>query len=131
MSGQTTKVFGDVQEGELMGDCQTCAICQEDFEEDSHLTIIDPCKHGFHQGCLDRWLRRKQQCPVCKLWLVDNVDGTNSDSFNSSFSSSSDSFISTTDSSSGSDNSLAGLSEEEWITWYQYQISHSEGRNNK
>ena len=47
MSGQTTKVFGDVQEGELMGDCQTCAICQEDFEEDDTMKIINQCKHGW------------------------------------------------------------------------------------
>eukprot|EP00754_Rhynchopus_humris_P040220 Rhum_TRINITY_DN2326_c0_g1::Rhum_TRINITY_DN2326_c0_g1_i1::g.6930::m.6930 len=28
-----------------------------------------PCGHMFHMGCLQRWLQRKEECPLCKRQL--------------------------------------------------------------
>lgn len=45
-------------------DC--CAICLEDFYPDAYLRRL-PCKHDFHQVCIDPWLlERKRTCPICK-----------------------------------------------------------------
>ena len=47
----------------------TCTIC--------HDTLLDPvttpCGHNYCKGCLDRWLKRSNKCPLdnCKLPKVD------------------------------------------------------------
>jgi len=40
-----------------------------------------PCsdKHIFHSGCLDKWMRVKGNCPVCRanLPMKDGIGGEN------------------------------------------------------
>lgn len=43
----------------------SCSICFEDFEEGSAIRHL-PCRHGFHRLCIDRWLIRKDACPLCQ-----------------------------------------------------------------
>jgi len=47
----------------------TCVVCQMDFIDGEPCRRL-PCRHVFHTGCVDEWLRRCTDCPVCK----DNVD---------------------------------------------------------
>ncbi|CAN6325818.1 unnamed protein product [Urochloa humidicola] len=42
-----------------------CAICIEDFEVGDELTVM-PCAHGFHEGCIAKWLARRRLCPCCR-----------------------------------------------------------------
>ncbi|GLJ43951.1 hypothetical protein SUGI_0916240 [Cryptomeria japonica] len=57
----------------------TCSICLEDFSAEQQLLCL-PCKHKFHSECLMPWIKRKGQCPVCRLDLtgrpasVNNID---------------------------------------------------------
>jgi E3 ubiquitin-protein ligase BIG BROTHER-like protein len=45
--------------------CDTkCLICQYDYEKDESLRRL-PCKHHFHQECVDEWLQRHDSCPYC------------------------------------------------------------------
>eukprot|EP01017_Pseudomicrothorax_dubius_P039186 TRINITY_DN5976_c0_g1_i6.p1 TRINITY_DN5976_c0_g1~~TRINITY_DN5976_c0_g1_i6.p1 ORF type:complete len:184 (+),score=14.46 TRINITY_DN5976_c0_g1_i6:192-743(+) len=42
-----------------------CLICQEDFQVGETLrTLI--CFHRFHKTCIDPWLKKKDECPVCR-----------------------------------------------------------------
>lgn len=43
-----------------------CTICIEDFQDEETIKIL-PCFHQFHQSCIDDWLLRKTNCPVCKF----------------------------------------------------------------
>lgn len=43
----------------------TCVICMNDFEEGDEMRVL-PCKHQFHKGCVDNWLKVKRQCPLCR-----------------------------------------------------------------
>jgi len=43
----------------------TCPICLVDFELDEELRVL-PCKHHFHQGCVDEWLSKNSSCPSCR-----------------------------------------------------------------
>lgn len=42
-----------------------CAICSENFIIGDEKKILR-CQHGFHSECLSPWLKRKNNCPVCR-----------------------------------------------------------------
>ncbi|GAQ87029.1 RING/U-box superfamily protein [Klebsormidium nitens] len=46
----------------------TCSVCLENVTEGELVRTL-PCLHGFHQKCVDRWLRQQATCPVCKFKL--------------------------------------------------------------
>jgi len=48
---------------------QKCMICLGDFAIADECRRL-PCRHVFHTSCVDEWLRRCTDCPICK----DNVD---------------------------------------------------------
>jgi hypothetical protein len=43
----------------------TCPICLSEFDLDEKLRVL-PCKHHFHDGCVDEWLRVNSTCPSCR-----------------------------------------------------------------
>jgi len=47
------------------GDRTTCVVCMADFEEGEELRVL-PCSHEFHTQCVDRWLKVKRDCPLCR-----------------------------------------------------------------
>jgi E3 ubiquitin-protein ligase RNF38/44 len=40
-------------------------VCMSDFEQDDLLRVL-PCSHEFHSDCVDRWLKVKRECPLCR-----------------------------------------------------------------
>lgn len=48
----------------LHGYKENCSICLCDFEESEKVRLLS-CKHNFHQSCIDRWLLKNNQCPLC------------------------------------------------------------------
>lgn len=46
-----------------------CAICLLPYEQDEILREL-PCKHWYHDECIDPWLLRKGNCPLCKCHVV-------------------------------------------------------------
>ena len=42
-----------------------CIICQECFEEEQTIMILQ-CDHFFHRDCLLMWFQYQNICPLCK-----------------------------------------------------------------
>ncbi|EPS59994.1 hypothetical protein M569_14811, partial [Genlisea aurea] len=43
-----------------------CAVCLEGFKEGEKCRLLPSCKHSFHVDCVDVWLSKSSQCPVCR-----------------------------------------------------------------
>jgi hypothetical protein len=43
-----------------------CSICLEAFQEDESMRELAECQHVFHRSCVDLWLLRSSDCPLCK-----------------------------------------------------------------
>jgi hypothetical protein len=42
----------------------TCAICTDEFVKNQLVRVL-PCRHLFHQGCVDEWVvQRSRTCPT-------------------------------------------------------------------
>jgi hypothetical protein len=45
----------------------SCPICLEEYKEDDNIAELQCDKrHFFHERCIDDWLKKKQECPLCK-----------------------------------------------------------------
>lgn len=42
-----------------------CMVCLSDFVQGEELRRL-PCQHCFHTQCIDEWLSRCTECPICK-----------------------------------------------------------------
>jgi len=42
-----------------------CVICLDEFTPTAIYQIN--CGHCFHDKCIERWLRLKQVCPICRV----------------------------------------------------------------
>lgn len=40
-------------------------ICLEKFSEEEEV-VLYPCKHYYHENCINEWLRSKDSCLICK-----------------------------------------------------------------
>ncbi|TGZ58280.1 hypothetical protein CRM22_009738 [Opisthorchis felineus] len=49
-----------------------CMICLDDYEPKDLLRAMR-CRHEFHAKCVDKWLKTKRTCPLCR---ADAFDGT-------------------------------------------------------
>lgn len=45
-----------------------CAVCQDLFTLKESVKQL-PCKHNFHQPCIDPWLHLHDSCPICRCNL--------------------------------------------------------------
>lgn len=62
--------FNQQQQGSHIPTERTsCAICLENYQVDDMIRTL-PCFHHMHQRCIDRWLRQKANCPICKHNLI-------------------------------------------------------------
>ena len=49
---------------------ETCFICMEKYECNEFKRLLPSCKHYFHKKCIDKWLKNKASCPVCRDELI-------------------------------------------------------------
>ena len=54
--------------------CGECAICLEEFQPNELCQVFPVCKHIFHSDCINHWLQRKLNCPMCRSCIhTDNL----------------------------------------------------------
>jgi len=58
-------LFGSSDEEEI-----NCPICLEEYTEEDVLRKM-PCDHYFHQDCIDPWMEKHSDCPICKQNIRD------------------------------------------------------------
>ncbi|XP_075512781.1 RING-H2 finger protein ATL66-like [Primulina tabacum] len=46
-----------------------CCICLGLFGDADEVKILPQCRHCFHSGCLDEWLKKQPSCPLCRCML--------------------------------------------------------------
>ncbi|XP_040377719.1 E3 ubiquitin-protein ligase EL5-like [Oryza brachyantha] len=51
------------------GEEDVCVICQSEYAGAGELVRMVQCGHFFHVGCIDRWLRKRPRCPICRRGL--------------------------------------------------------------
>lgn len=49
-----------------LGDDAECSICLNDLCDDDCVRQLCGCGHTFHRACIDLWLLRRADCPLCK-----------------------------------------------------------------
>ena len=47
-----------------------CSICINDFSMRDKVKKLPLCQHPFHEKCIDIWLKRSRECPLCKRSAV-------------------------------------------------------------
>jgi len=43
-----------------------CSVCLNDFAQGDSIRTLPSCSHCFHRACIDLWLLRRADCPLCK-----------------------------------------------------------------
>ncbi|XP_075518454.1 E3 ubiquitin-protein ligase MPSR1-like [Primulina tabacum] len=62
---------------EIEKDGEECVICLEEWAV-GEMAKEMPCKHIFHGGCIEKWLKMHGSCPVCRYKMpVDEDDDSN------------------------------------------------------
>jgi len=46
-----------------------CTICLVEFENNDYIRTLPLCSHTFHLVCIDAWLHKKPNCPLCRSCL--------------------------------------------------------------
>ncbi|KAL6493598.1 hypothetical protein OROGR_032377 [Orobanche gracilis] len=62
----------------------TCGICLDDLLiinrsniGGKRIGVLDNCRHEFHVACLEKWLIKKNMCPLCRAVAVNDNDDEN------------------------------------------------------
>ncbi|KAI3872312.1 hypothetical protein MKX03_019579 [Papaver bracteatum] len=53
---------GDSEDGSF----HECVVCLNEFQEQEKLRILPGCSHAFHIDCIDIWLQKNDNCPLCR-----------------------------------------------------------------
>lgn len=48
---------------------EECTICLEMFEDGEKVKVLPECLHTYHSECVDKWLKNKSSCPLCRSSL--------------------------------------------------------------
>lgn len=57
------------------GEEEKCPVCLMEFEDKEEIKKL-PCKHMYHPGCIDTWLKRSCKCPICKRDVREGLKKT-------------------------------------------------------
>lgn len=43
-----------------------CCVCVNELKVGDEMTLLEKCAHTFHSNCISSWLKRSNQCPICR-----------------------------------------------------------------
>jgi len=49
-----------------LDDMAECSICLNELDCNDSVRVLSSCGHCFHRSCIDLWLLRRADCPLCK-----------------------------------------------------------------
>lgn len=55
---------------------EDCSICLNTLEHGENIRRLPSCDHTFHRSCIDLWLLRRADCPLCKRDVRKALDIT-------------------------------------------------------
>ena len=79
---------------------ESCAICLEDFKSNDEIKMLQStnqnefekveailldCGHKFHRRCITNWLRKQENCPICRMKFEFNANDNNANKANNEF----------------------------------------------
>uniref|UniRef100_A0A1A9V9E2 RING-type domain-containing protein n=1 Tax=Glossina austeni TaxID=7395 RepID=A0A1A9V9E2_GLOAU len=53
------------------GNEKSCAVCLNDFQLNEVIRKL-PCAHDFHVDCVDKWLKLRRTCPMCRACVFND-----------------------------------------------------------
>ncbi len=56
------RLLSEENKENITGDC---SICLEEFKKDTKIVKLS-CGHIFHQDCIEKWTKKKKDCPICR-----------------------------------------------------------------
>ena len=51
---------------EIIINKECCNICFDDYIIGQYKRTLPSCNHCFHKKCVDKWLKSKSNCPICR-----------------------------------------------------------------
>ena len=73
-AGRSVGVDVEIEDGSAENDDEEgeriCAICLEACADGTSGRLVLPCKHVFHETCLENWLHAHAACPVCRAQVT-------------------------------------------------------------
>lgn len=64
------------EESQLFDDAHGCAICMMNYKEGDLICESNnlQCKHVYHKECMTSWLKKHEDCPLCReTYVLDEV----------------------------------------------------------
>ena len=52
---------------------EECSICMEEFK-DKDRVFICKCKNIFHHSCINKWIKSKEDCPICRKKINTKIE---------------------------------------------------------
>jgi hypothetical protein len=53
---------------------EECLICMDKYKIGEFKRLLPKCSHYFHKKCIDKWLKKKCTCPVCRCNLLESTE---------------------------------------------------------
>ncbi|PON62610.1 43kDa postsynaptic protein [Parasponia andersonii] len=60
---------GEIEDRSVFG----CVVCLNEFQVHDTLRVLPNCSHAFHLDCIDIWLQKNANCPLCRTSISGTI----------------------------------------------------------